>query len=305
MHYNCLLKRSSIRRSVLLVLLPLFIYSCGGSSNKDKNAALRDSFKPDTVSYLIKYDNTLFPLPSPYQVMFLIKQHNIPFNESLANKTENYARYTTTFKKALNLGVYGTNLSYTNIYDRTQNSIQYLATIKKATQDLNITQAFSADFFSSLQKNIGIRDSILFHLSRAYRKSHGYLNENDRAEIGALIITGGWVESMYILTRLAKSSPNRELINRIGQQKFPIANIIEILTPYYYKSGDFAKLTDMFIELANEFDGVIYTYSYKEPKIDVENKIIYINSQSRVVMSEFHLEAITKRIEAIRNYIIE
>lgn len=304
MHPKSLFKKQVFFTIILVPIVSIFILSCR-NKDREKSLALKDSFKPDTVSYLIKYENTLFPLPSPYQVMFLIKQHNIPFDESLSNKTENYGKYTTNFKKALNLGVYGTSLSYFNIYDRTQNSIQYLSVIKKASQDLNISQAFSSDFFSALQRNIGERDSILYHLSRAYRKSHGYLKENDRPEIGALIITGGWIESIYILTRLSKTTGNREIINRIGQQKYPINNIIEILTPYYYKSEEFAKLTDLFIELSNEFDGVIYTYSYKEPKIDVENKITYINSQSRVVMSEFHLEAISKRIEAIRNFIIE
>jgi len=304
MHLRSLFKKYVFFTIILIPLVSIFILSCG-IKEREKSLTLKDSFKPDTVSYIIKYENTLFPLPSPYQVMFLIKQHNIPFEESLVNKTENYSKYSTNFKKALNLGVYGTDLSYFNIFDRTQNSIQYLSVIKRASQDLNISQAFSVDFFSTLQRNIGERDSILFLLSRAYRKSHGYLKVNERPEIGALIITGGWVESIYILTRLSKTTKNREFINRIGQQKNPINNIIEILTPYYYKSEEFAKLTEMFIDLSNEFDGVIYTYSYKEPKIDVENKITYINSQSRVVMSEFHLEAISKRIEAIRNFIIE
>jgi hypothetical protein len=91
----------------------------------------------------------------------------------------------------------------------------------------------------------------------------------------------------------------------LGEQKHPLDNLIEVLTPLYYKSDEYAKLIDMFIDLAYEFDGIIYSYSYKEPKIDVDNKIIYINSESRVIISEYHLDIISKKIEDIRNFMIE
>ncbi|HPI71476.1 MAG TPA: hypothetical protein PLF99_09105, partial [Tenuifilaceae bacterium] len=70
---------------------------------------MREQFKPDTLSMLINYDGSLFPLPSPYQAAYLIKKHNIPFNEKLANPVEKAKNHTTVFKKALNFGVYGTD----------------------------------------------------------------------------------------------------------------------------------------------------------------------------------------------------
>jgi hypothetical protein len=300
------LSRGKAQKIVLyLVIIVAIIIGCKGNSEKDKSLITRDSFKPDTLSYLIKYDNSLFPLPSPYQAAILIKKHIIPFDENIPNKPENKQRYTTNFKKALNMGVYGTDLSYMNIYDRTQQSIVFIGALKRLSEDLSITPAFSNDFFSGIERNINTRDSLLVYLSKAYRKADGFLRENDRSETSTLILTGGWIESVYILTQIAKTTSNRDVINRIGQQKHPLDNIIEVLTPLYYKSPEFTQLTDMFIELAYEFDGIIFSYSYKEPKIDVENKITYIHSESRVTMSEYHLQAITKKVEAIRNFITE
>jgi hypothetical protein len=266
---------------------------------------VREQFKPDTLSMLINYDGSLFPLPSPYQAAYLIKKHNIPFNEKLANPVEKAKNHTTVFKKALNFGVYGTDLSYLNVYNRTHQSISYLAVLKKISEDLNLTSAFDANFFANFEKNLDGKDSLLFQLSRSYRKIDSYLRENDRNEVGALILAGGWIESLYILTQLCESSPNnREIINRIGEQKHPLDNLVEVLTPYYYKSAEYSEFVDMLIDLAYEFDGIIYSYSYKEPKVDVENKIIYINSISRVVISEYHLEVITNKIESIRKHIV-
>lgn len=288
---------------VLIIALPT-LNSCGSRSNKEQSSDLKENLLPDTLSMLVKFDNSLFPLPSPYQAATLIKKKNIPFDESIANPLDNYQHFSTAFKKALNLGIYGTDLSYLNIYDRTPESISYLSVIKNLSDQLGISASFDQSFFSSIEKNINNKDSILVLLSKTYRNTDSYLRVNDRKNIGSLILAGGWVESLYILTKIGKGSNDREIINRIGEQKHPLDNLIEILTPYYYKSQEFSTLIDGLIDLAYEFDGVIYTYSYKEPKVDVDKKLIFINSESRVVMSEYHLETVSKKIEAIRNQII-
>jgi len=288
---------------VLIIALPT-LNSCGSRSNKEQSSDLKENLLPDTLSMLVKFDNSLFPLPSPYQAATLIKKKDIPFDESIASPLDNYQHFSTAFKKALNLGIYGTDLSYLNIYDRTPESISYLSVIKNLSDQLGISASFDQSFFSSIEKNINNKDSILVLLSKTYRNTDSYLRVNDRKNIGSLILAGGWVESLYILTRIGKGSNDREIINRIGEQKHPLDNLIEILTPYYYKSQEFSTLIDGLIDLAYEFDGVIYTYSYKEPKVDVDKKLIFINSESRVVMSEYHLETVSKKIEAIRNQII-
>jgi len=292
-------------RAIFLFVIALFLLNgCGNKRNKEQSSELKDIEQPDTLSMLVKFENSLFPLPSPYQAATLIKKKNIPFDESIASPIENYKNFSTAFKKALNLGVYGTDLSYLNIYDRTPESISYLSVIKNLSDQLGISSSFDASFFASIEKNINNKDSILVLLSKTYRSTDSYLRVNDRKNMGALILAGGWVESLYILTKIQKNSTDREIINRIGEQKHPLDNLIEILTPYYYKSPEFSTLLDGLIDLAYEFDGVIYTYSYKEPKIDVDKKLMIINSESRVVMSEYHLETVSKKIEAIRNQII-
>lgn len=298
-------KKYNLPIHILLYALVILAVACSGGSDRDKSTSMREVYKPDTLSFLIKFESSLFPMPSPYQVAHLVKQHGIPFYENLPNKPDNARKYTTAFKKALNLGVYGTNLSYLNIYDRTPQTITYLGVIKRLSEELNITPAFDSEFFASIEKNINSKDSLLVLMSRTYRKADSYLRENDRTEVGALILTGGWVESVYILTRIVKSNPNREIINRIGEQKHPLDNLIEILSPLYYKSPEYSELIDKFIDLAYEFDGIIYSYSYKAPRIDEQNKIIYINSQSRITISEYHLNVIIEKIEAIRNHIVE
>ncbi|MDD2548505.1 MAG: hypothetical protein PHD00_00270 [Bacteroidales bacterium] len=302
----------SYTRSAFYIVIALFTLSlalvntsCNDRGNKQNSTSVGKAYKPDSLSFLMKFENSLFPLPSPYLVSHLIKNQNISFYGNLTNKPGNTAQYTTSFKQALNLGVYGTDLSYTNLYEHTPQTIAYLNSIKKLTQELGLGSAFSPSFFESIERNIEHKDSLLVLLGQTYSKADSYLCESDRSEVVALILAGGWTESMYLLSQIAKETSSRELITRLGEQKHPLDNLIEVLTPLYYKSDEYAELIDKFIDLAYEFDGIIYSYSYKEPKIDVENKTTYINSQSRVIISEYHLDIISNKIEKIRQLIVE
>ena len=46
--------------------------------------------------------------------------------------------------------------------------------------------------------------------------SNSFLKENDRAETAAIILVGGWLEGVYIATKIAKAtSSNKELVGII------------------------------------------------------------------------------------------
>ncbi|MEW5844801.1 MAG: hypothetical protein AB1777_00890 [Bacteroidota bacterium] len=285
-----------------IAALGIIAASCKSSPKKDSETS---ESATDTLSTLVKVENAIFPIPSPWQVVNLIQKNNIPFNEACINSSKNYQRYTTSFKQAINLGVYGTDLSYLNIYDKTQESLQYLGVIKKLSEQLRITESFDEKIFERIENNIENKDSLIKIISETYANSDLYLKKNERYDISALIVAGCWVESLYIMTQIAQEHNNREIINRIGEQKHPLDNLVELLTPFYYKSTEFANLLDSLIDLAYEFDGIIYSYSYREPLVDEKNKIITIRSQSRVVMSEYHLKIISKKIEQIRSSLTE
>lgn len=290
------------KSKLALLLISAFLSSCKPTPNQDNETTQPTA---DTLSTLVKVENAIFPIPSPWQVVNLIQKKNIPYNELYINSTKNYQRYTTSFKQAVNLGIYGTDLSYLNIYDKTQESLQYLGVIKKLSEQLRITESFDERIFERIENNIENKDTLIKIISDTYASSDLYLKKNERYDISALVVAGCWVESLFIMTKIAQEHNDREIINRIGEQKHPLDNLVELLTPFYYKSTEFANLLDSLIDLAYEFDGIIYSYTYREPIVDEANRVITIRSQSRVVMSEYHLKIINKKIEQIRTSLTE
>ncbi len=282
-------------RSVLwanFIILSAFIFfSCGenqqGEQLEEKIMQTIDS----NTSTIIKFDNTLFSMPSPYEIAYLVKKANITYNKDIINPYNKSSSYVTNFDKSLNLGVYGSNLGYLTLYEQNSDAIQYFSVIKILSQELNIENAFDKKTVNRIESNIGNKDSLMYIVSNSYRMADQYLKDNNRNDIGVLILAGGWIESTYILTQLAKQAKKTEILRRIAEQKRPLDNLIKLLSPYYNNSKEYSELTDQLIDLAYDFDGIDIKYTYEPPTIDEKNKLTIINSKSEILFSDQQIRA--------------
>ncbi len=292
------------RHKPLIFLALLVVLGC---AQKDRNRTSRKEAlmekEIDTTSLLLKYNDNLFSIPSPYQAAYVIRKHQVHFNQRLLNDPAFYTRYTTNFKKALNIGIYGTDLGYLSIFSGEKRSLEYFSVIRKLSEDLRLHNALSSTDITNLKHSLTRQDSMIHYLTQAYRKFDAYLIKNERKKIGALILAGGWVESTYILSRTVLQTQKRPLVNRLGQQKHALENLIELLSSYYYDSEKYTELIDALVDIAYEFDGVIYNYYYKEPLVKEKQKLTIVRSTSNVVISEYHLRSIAKKISKLRNKI--
>lgn len=292
--------------SVSLLALPLLLASCNSSAPKSSAVGHFDKLemRVDTSAQTIKFGNTLFSLPSPYHLTMMIKTTGAKFNESLLNPVENNQNYTRTYKKCVNLGVYGADLAYMNIYEQSPLIINQFSVIKNIANDLDLTSAFSSSLVERVERNVDNSDSLLHIMSNTYRDVDVYLKESQRQREGALVLAGGWIESMYIMTQLAKEKRDDVLIQRIGESKQPLENLIKILSQYYSEDEEIGALVDSLIELTNDFDGVEQHYTYVVPEIDVENKMTIVKSVTKVDVPASVLTDITRKVESIRKQIV-
>ncbi len=292
---------------IFVIVFTVLIWGCKNGCNikSDDDSLENDSTEQiDSMkSTLIEIGDALFSIPSPFQASMLIKDNGAVYNSELPNSTKKIGTYLTNFQKALNLGVYGADLGYATIFEQPQESMLYFESVEKLANDLGITSVFDAKVIKSIKSNIGNRDSLLVVVAEAYRASDEYLKNNSRTDVSSLILAGGWVESLNFMVNAAKIKHNQEIINRIGEQKNPLENLIKILTPYY-DQPEYTQFIDNLIDLAYEFDGVDIKYNYVKPTVDVKNKITYINSTSEIHISEQQLNVISERIAKIRNQII-
>lgn len=296
--------------SIFLFFSLFLLASCGNPSSSFEGEV--DSIEAQVLSeidssaiQLYKFDNTLFSVPSPYQISILIKDLNIEYNSKIINPVANAQIYNDNFKKALNLGVYGADLAYLNMNNQLSELAKYFATIKIIAEELQLSGAFERKTVERIEENLSNEDSLLHILSKVYRNTDRYLKDNNRNNVGVLVLTGGWIESVYFLAQISEVTQNDAIMERLGEQKYPLENLIKILTPYYNDSDQYAALIEALVELAYIFDGIDIEYNYEKPDTDVENKITTINSSTQLLMNAEHINMITKKVNQIRAQVID
>ncbi len=283
--------------------LILFIINTLISCTSDNDAKLDDTNKKQPISFKIK--NKLSSIPSPFQIAILIKNTQIAYKKELLNASQNTQNYLTSLKKALNIGVYGVDLGYMCMYGKDPDKDLYFRAISTLTDEIGLSHQFDDSFLKRIDKNRDDSDSVMYLLSKIYEKSDVYLFENDRSDLAALILAGGWIESLYLMIYLNEESPNEDLINRIGEQKRSLFNLIALLRTYYKKhSQQFDELLEELVELAHIFDGVDVKYTYREPKTDTSTKTTEINCVTKTIISEKLLLQISTKIKKIRTNIV-
>ena len=289
----------------VLALAALMAASCVNNSAKREVSKLTDvDLSLDTTAQTIKFGNTLFSLPSPYHLTMMIKEAGTRFNESLLNSVDNNQNYTSLYKKCVNLGVYGADLAYMNIYGQSPLIVNQFSVIKNIANDLDLTSAFNKSLVERVENNVDNTDSLLRIMSNTYRDVDVYLKESQRQREGALVLAGGWIEAMYIMTQLVKETNNDKLVQRIGESKQPLENLIKILSPYYAELDEIGALVDALIELSADFDEVEQHYTYVVPEIDVENRMTIIKSRTTVEVPGSVLTSVTGKVATIRKQII-
>jgi hypothetical protein len=295
---------------VKIGLLAVILSACGSGQKTDEQAFIEelDSAKTEgpTISEAVIGD-ILQQIPSPLEISVLLKESGKKYDVSYLNSPDNLPKYNSNYKKALNLGIYGTNLGYTNIYEKNQDGVKYMSSIKSLADGLNIGQFFDVETIGRLATNSKNLDSLLLITTQNFNSINHYLQSQSRSNLSVLLLTGGWLEAMHITCNVAASDPgNKELQEKIGEQKVILENIILLLS--FYKEADqnmASLLTDM-EELKKIFDKVNITYTYKESTFEIVDGVMVIkdNSTTTIDITEADVKAIGELTGTIRNKII-
>lgn len=297
----------SVAGSLLAAVTLASMSSCNSTTPADNNPIESDSLVigQDSLPGLVKINDVVFGIPSPYQFASFIKKASSKYNKSTLCPTSAASKQTTSFSRSLLLGIYGCDLAYVNMYEQLPDAVSYFATVKRLTSELGLQSAFDPALMKRIENNMGKQDSLLYILSNAYRHADSYLKDSERKDQAALVIAGGWVESLYVLTKVYEETANKDVLYRIAEQKHVLDGLTQILTPHYNTSKDYESLVNDLVDLAYDYDGVEYEYTYKAPTVDPKNKLTMINSESKLLLNKEQLKLISQKIAKLRARLID
>jgi hypothetical protein len=296
-------------KKIIVFALALFMLSCGQQKKTDEQdfQSALDSLKdtgPKIDEDLV--NGILQVIPSPLEISSILKESGSKYESTILNSDNNLSKYNNNFKKALNLGVFGTDLGYTNIYEQSKDGIKFLAAIKSLANDLNIGQFFDVETIGRLASNSKNLDSLLLITTQNFNSINNYLQEQGRSQISVLLLTGGWVEAMQVVCQVAAKSPNnKELTEKIGEQKIVLEQLV-LLLGFFGGDANMASLLTDLKSLEAAFKNVEITTTYKESTMKIVDGVAVItdNSTTSIKITPDDVKNITQTVNTLRNNII-
>ncbi len=263
----------------LAVLVLLTLSACKNqksSQSGSKDEALTGSLagKEDVIREISDY-----PLPTSFEVTTLLVDAGASYILDLCNRVDNVNKYINLKSKALNLGVYGADLSYAATYRQTQETMQYLDASAKLIDELQIG-SFDKELVKKVEANIDDVDSLITLISDSFYRTYEYLTNNEQDELSILVMAGSWIEALYITSQISiVSADNSKIVEIINEQSTSLDKLLEIMAPV----SESAMSADVFKGLT-------------------ALQAIYRNAEGD--LSGKNLEALIVQTEKLRNQII-
>jgi uncharacterized membrane-anchored protein YhcB (DUF1043 family) len=231
-------------------ILPLLIISFTSlSSCKDRSAAKqqKQAEKEQVKEIQGEIQTHVYPLPTSAEVIKMLTDLEVGYIIGISNPVENSKKYFTSTTRAINLGVFGADLSYATLYNQQQEVINYLDAIRSLANELNMSKIYNSDLYTKIKANFDNRDELVKILSSAFNDTYAYLSENDQQPSALLVVGGAWVEGMYLTTHVSEAAYQVAGISKVLlEQKKSFDLYLEITKPYLTDPsvGDFVKGLD-------------------------------------------------------------
>jgi hypothetical protein len=297
-------------RLLLLLLIVFFGFSCRNSKNKTSDFVFpqadsvpvseAEKLSPEAIADISKN------ISSPVEIANLLQNLQVPFSQNYLAESIDPNRQSTNFNKALELGILGADLGYLNMYEKTGSSLEVLSAIRKIAEDIKVGQFFDFESIKRLSKNKSNLDSLLFISIDSYNKIDTYLRSNDRGQLSALMIIGVWIEGQYLATQVVKLYPDQMLMDRIGEQKIILNDLLLLITPYCNRDKEYTSLCQDMQEIKEKYRDVRITYTQGDPvSVEKDGGLTIKQTETSVVnMTKEQLDGIIEITKSIRDKLI-
>lgn len=274
------------------VLLSITLIS--GCSNNHEKETSETTKQDSTQTNQEETSGKLFTLPAPMQIASAIKRSGAKYSESYLCPIK--TGFSSDFSKLLNLGIYSVDLGYANVYEQKQTSLNYFSTAAKIADDIKIVGGINSETIKRFKDNIDNNDSVTRFTLGSFNNIHHNLSDNNRADEAYLIITGCFIEGVYLSAKVCEKEKNKDLLSLVGQQKLFLENLIELLSNHQERE-EMPELITKLTELKQLYDSTEIRYaSASEPG---SKKV------ESVMISEEVLAKISEKVNEIRNEIIK
>ncbi|MFI5151614.1 MAG: hypothetical protein ACHQRM_17955 [Bacteroidia bacterium] len=240
-------------------------------------------------------------VPSPGEMFSFIKQLGSKAKDDISklNSPDNLKKYNDNKSQSLNFGIYSADLLFCSTFNHGTEAMKYFLNVKKLGDAIGISTAINDKTADRINNNLSSPDSLANISNDLYFTTFDHLESNDRGNTLAMVMAGGWIESLYMVTSMEpaykKDSP---VVTRVGEQKYTLDNLLDFMKKYE-KDADVASVLKQLGELKSEFDKIEDAKGPAAITVKKGKKILGGGSAGIVVSPERY-KAIVEKTSAIR-----
>ena len=200
--------------------IPVPVFSTYGPENPDKALNHREIY---------------YGLLTPVEVCNIFERLNISYNDNILLSPENRNLYMSSYKAAMNLGVYGVDMGYIKLFGSNRQMVGYFNTIRTLSERLSIPDTFLSDAIKDLDADMDDADSLTALMNDTYEKIDAHLRFEGSGGTLGLMLMGGWIEAMYLATQLAydPEKPDPQVVGKLAEQKYSLNSLLSFMKNYY------------------------------------------------------------------------
>lgn len=221
-----------LKQRFFLFAIPFLLLSCEETNTTTFSKLPSFNLNQDssTIQQESHIEKIYFNVPSTMKTAYILKKAGATYDASFPLNPNKANDDFTTEQQALLLGIYGSDLNYTIVSNKNQETIYYLNSINSLGEKLGLGNILNQEMKNRIEKNVNSKDSMQVIITDLFWKIEQSLNEDGRSRIGALIVTGGWIEGLYVATQIAIKMPeNIKIKSIICQQKFSSKDVLELV----------------------------------------------------------------------------
>lgn len=291
-----------IMNKVLLIAVLGLLASCSDSGT-DEARRMAVTNTPGLSGTQVADADTrkqvLHSMPTPNDLFHVLgvlgksKDRNVLFNPLVAKEQVD----VTTL--AFRFGICATDVAYSSYSGRNADVLRYYLILKEMAQELGLEDAVQRIEQQKLERNLSNGDSLSILTNEAYINAYRKLDEQNRGDLLATILAGGWVESTYLVAqRITEFDPSDPMVLNLMDQKVSLAHVIE-LTEINATESSVHELRKELLVMQDIFDKVPSVRQRSE-KTKAKGKLVIGESETFELNEEKFLE-IKAFLEKLRN----
>ncbi|MCX7987514.1 MAG: hypothetical protein N2662_11310, partial [Bacteroidales bacterium] len=172
-------------------------------------------------------------LPAPFELTQMLNDIGAAYVGKNLNPVSKVDKYVTEKDKAVNLGVYGADLAYATTYNKEADIKAYLKAVRTLIDALGVNIDYSPLFSDEVKLKANNKDTLVQIITNTFYATYSSLREKNSPEMAIMMVSGMWIELMYIATHISKDTYNNsQIVSLIAKQKDSYEKLMGLLEKY-------------------------------------------------------------------------